>query len=78
MAKLMNSSFFMFKMSLLRNYCVKYYDYIVKRCSGIAGDWCASLDTTYNLALMSHIHGFVVSIHVLTRACSGDLGIRFI
>ena len=31
MATLMNSSsFFVFKTSLLRNYCVKYYDYVVK------------------------------------------------
>ena len=42
--KSMNSSFFVFKISPLRNYRVKYYDYIVKWCSGIACDWSASLD----------------------------------
>ena len=41
-------------MSLLRNYYVKYYDYIVKWCSGIACDWCASLDIAYILALIGH------------------------
>ena len=34
--------FFVFKISLLRNYRVKYYDCIVKLWSGIACDWCAS------------------------------------
>ena len=26
------------------NYCVNYYDYIVKWCSGIACHWCVLLD----------------------------------
>ena len=54
MATLMNSSFFVFKMSLRRNYRVKYYYFIVKWCSassGIACDWCASLDISSILAL---------------------------
>ena len=29
---------------VLPNYCVKYYDYIVKWCSGLACNWCVSLD----------------------------------
>ena len=40
---------FRVKISLLHNYRVKYY--IVKCCSGIACDWCASLDIAYILAL---------------------------
>ena len=44
MATPMNTLFFVFKISLLRNYHVKYYDYIVKWCSGITCDWSASLD----------------------------------
>ena len=44
MATLMNSSFFVFKILLLRNDRVKYYDYIVKWCSGVACSWCVSLD----------------------------------
>ena len=51
MAKLINSSFFVFKSSILRNYRVKYYDYIVNWYSGIACDWCSSLDIAYILAL---------------------------
>ena len=35
MATLINSSCFVFKTSLLRNYHVKYCDYIVKCCNGI-------------------------------------------
>ena len=40
----LNSLFFVFKMSLLPNYCVKYYDYIVAWCNGVALNWCVSLD----------------------------------
>ena len=36
MATLLNSLFFMFKILFLPNYRVKYYDYIVKWCSGVA------------------------------------------
>ena len=35
MAALLNSLFFMFKISSLPKYRVKYYDYIIKWCSGI-------------------------------------------
>ena len=31
---------FVFKISLLPNYRVKYYDYIVKWFSGVACNWC--------------------------------------
>ena len=51
MATLMNSLFFVFKISHLRNYCVQYYDYIVKWCSEIACNWCASLDICLILVL---------------------------
>ena len=51
MATLMNSSFFVLKISLLRNYRVKCYDYIVKWCSGIVCDWSAPLDNSSIVAL---------------------------
>ena len=35
MAALLNSLFFVFKISFLPKYSVKYYDYMVKWCSGI-------------------------------------------
>ena len=35
MAALLNSLFFVFKMSILPEYRVKYYDYIIKWCRGI-------------------------------------------
>ena len=44
MANLFNYLFFIFKILLLSNYFVKYCDYIVKWCSGIACNWCVSLD----------------------------------
>ena len=43
MATLLTSLFFMFKMLFLYNYCIKYYDYIVKWCSGVACNWWVSL-----------------------------------
>ena len=44
--------FFVFEISLeLPNYRVKYYDYIVKWCSGLACNWCVSLDISIILAL---------------------------
>ncbi len=46
----MNSLFFVFKILLLHNYRVKYYDYIVKWCSGVACDWRAPLCIAYILA----------------------------
>ena len=51
MAALLNSLFFVFTMSLLPNYCVTYYDYIVKWCSAIVCDWYVSLDIVLILAL---------------------------
>ena len=36
MVTLLNSLFFMFKILLLPNYRLKYYDYIVKWCSAIS------------------------------------------
>ena len=51
MAPLLNSFFFMFKISFLPNYRVKYYDYIVKWCSGVACNLCLSLDIALILAL---------------------------
>ena len=44
MASLLESLFFVFRISLLPNYRVNYYDYIVKWCSGIPCNWCVSLD----------------------------------
>ncbi len=40
MAALLNSLFFVFKISFLPKYRVIYYDYIVKWCSGIYCNWC--------------------------------------
>ena len=54
MATLLNPLLFLFKISFLYNYCVNYYDYIVKCCSGIAGKWCVSLDIDLCLALTQH------------------------
>ena len=51
MAILVNSSSFLFNISLLHKYRLKYYDYIVKWCIGTACDWYASLDIAYMLAL---------------------------
>ena len=53
MAASLNSLFFVFKMSYLPKYRVKYYDYIVKWCSGIQCNWCVSLDIAKMLALKS-------------------------
>ena len=55
MAPLLNPLFLVFKNSLLPNYRVKYYDYIVKWCSGIACNWCASLDIAYFSTLTCRI-----------------------
>ena len=61
MATLLNSLlFFVFKISLLTNYGVKYYDYIVKWCSGIACNWCASLDVGLILALTKDSNSLAV------------------
>ena len=54
MVTLLNSLSFVFKISFLPTYCVKYYDYIVKWCRGTACHWCASLD----IALIWTQHNF--------------------
>ena len=46
-----DSLFFMLKISFLPKYRVKYYDYIVKWCSGVACNWCVLLDIGSILAL---------------------------
>ena len=51
MAALLNSLFFVFKISFLPKYRVKYYDYIVNRVSLINYNWCVSLDISQMLAL---------------------------
>ena len=47
MAAHLNSLSFAFKYSFLPKYSVKYYDYIVKWCSGIQCNWYVSMDTVY-------------------------------
>ena len=42
---------FRFEISFLPKCCVKYYDYVVKWCSGVACNWCISLDIPFILAL---------------------------
>ena len=56
MTTLMNSSFFVFNISLMHNYRVKYYDYtIINWCSGIGCNWCASLySIQFNSIIYSH------------------------
>ena len=44
MATLFNSLFVVFNILFLSKYHVKYYDYIVKWCSGKHYNWCTSLD----------------------------------
>ena len=48
----------MFKISLLSNYHVKYYEYIVKWCSGVSCNWCVSLDIGLILALIMQLQSF--------------------
>ena len=52
MAALLNSLFFAFTNSFLPKYRVKYYDYIIKWCSGISCNWCVLMDIDKSLALM--------------------------
>ena len=59
MSILLNSLFFVFKISFLPNYCVKYYDYIVKWYSGVACNWCVSLDIA--LILATKIRSLIVA-----------------
>ena len=51
MAALLNSLFFAFTNSFLPKYRVKYYDYIIKWCSGILCNWCVLMDIDKSLAL---------------------------
>ena len=51
MAALLNSLFFVFKISFLAKYCVMYYDYIVKWCGLVICNGCVSLDIAYIVAL---------------------------
>ena len=72
MAALLNSLLFVFKMSLLPKYHVKYYDYIVvKWCSGIACNWCALLDI--DLSLVSKGNTIVEMYNLKMYACSSVL-----
>ena len=48
---MLNSLFFAFTNSFLPKYRVKYYDYIIKWCSGIYCNWCVSMDIDSSLAL---------------------------
>ena len=51
MATLLNSIYFVFKLSFLPKYRVINYDYTVKWCSLINCNWCVWLDIVYILAL---------------------------
>ena len=56
--------FFVFTISLLPNYRVKYYDYIEKWYSGVACNWCVPLDIkncnmNNDVMLLSILHGHV-------------------
>ena len=46
-----NHYFCIFNISFLHNHRVKYDDYIVKWCSGVACNWCVSLYIGLTLAL---------------------------
>ena len=52
MAELLNSLFFVFNISFLPKYRVKYNNYIVKWCSGIYCNWCVSLDISVSLKVV--------------------------
>ena len=45
---------FVFKVSYLPNYRIKYYTYIVKLRCGVACNWCVSLGIAFILALTSN------------------------
>ena len=51
MATLLHTLCFVFKYSFQSTFRVKYYDFIVKWCSGISFDGCASLDIGFILAV---------------------------
>ena len=46
----LNSLFSAVKILFLPKYCVKYYDYIVKWCSGIACNWVCIAGYCLNLS----------------------------
>ena len=52
----------MFNVSLLTNYRVKYYEFIVKRCSGVACSWWVLLDIALILALMLAVRAKYIGI----------------
>ena len=56
MAILLNSLFIVFKMSLLHNYRITYYDYIVKSCCVMSCNPCISLDVALMLATRKWIN----------------------
>ena len=70
MATLLSSLFFMFKISLLSNYRVKYYDYIVKWCNGLACNWCVSL-YWLNFSFTTHLvsPGHINVLHYFIMLC---------
>ena len=52
----------MFKISFLPKYRVKYYDYIVKWCSGVTCECCVSLDIALTLALSTIYWHYLTAI----------------
>ena len=62
---LLDSLFFVFKISFLPKYRVIYYEYIVKWCSLINCNGRVSLDIAYILALTEHNETSVRSINFL-------------
>ena len=51
MATLLKSLLLVFNILFLPNYCVKYYDYIVKRCSDVACNYVAGYSLNVNFKL---------------------------
>ena len=65
MVTLLNSFFFVFSISYdLPNCCVKYYNYIVKSCSGVACNWCLLLDKIINNIKIYIIHPVYKYIYI--------------
>ena len=54
----------MFKISILPNYRVKYYDYIVKWCSGMKCNWCVMCIAVYWLNFSFNIIIRSILIHL--------------
>ena len=63
MAAPLNSLSFAFTNSFLPKYRVKYYDYIIKWCSGLQCNWCVSMDIDSILALRLWVT-IMVRVHV--------------